>query len=72
MSAVSLKDALSALGHLAHLKAGEVLFSTGEPCQNVFLIIQGKVRCDAEPSLDVWHKPVSLNVRGCITGLELK
>ena len=43
MSAVSLKDALSALGHLAHLKAGEVLFSTGEPCQNVFLIIQGKV-----------------------------
>ena len=47
MSAVSLKDALSALGHLAHLKAGEVLFSTGEPCQNVFLIIQGKVRCDA-------------------------
>ena len=47
MSAVSLKDALSAVGHLAHLKAGEVLFSTGEPCQNVFLIIQGKVRCDA-------------------------
>ena len=36
------------LGHLAHLKAGEVLFSTGEPCQNVFLIIQGKVRCDAD------------------------
>ena len=48
MSAVSLKDALSAVGHLAHLKAGEVLFSTGEPCQNVFLIIQGKVRCDAD------------------------
>ena len=47
MSAVSLKDALSAVGHLAYLKAGEVLFSTGEPCQNVFLIIQGKVRCDA-------------------------
>ena len=47
MSAVSLKDALSAVGHLAQLKAGEILFSTGEPCQNVFLIIQGKVRCDA-------------------------
>ena len=44
----SLKDALSAVGHLAHLKAGDVLFSTGEPCQNVFLIIQGKVRCDAD------------------------
>ena len=38
------KDALSAVGHLAHLKAGEVLFSTGEPCQNVFLIDEG---CDA-------------------------
>ena len=48
MKGGSLKDALSAVGHLAHLKAGEVLFSTGEPCQNVFLIIQGKVRCDAD------------------------
>ncbi len=48
MSAGSLKDALSAMGHLAHLKAGEVLFSRGEPCQNVFLIIQGKVQCDAD------------------------
>ena len=48
MKGGSLKDALSAVGHLAHLKAGDVLFSTGEPCQNVFLIIQGKVRCDAD------------------------
>ena len=48
MKGGSLKDALSAVGHLAQLKAGEVLFSTGEPCQNVFLIIQGKVRCDAD------------------------
>ena len=48
MKGGSLKNALSAVGHLAHLKAGEVLFSTGEPCQNVFLIIQGKVRCDAD------------------------
>ena len=48
MSAVSLKDALSSVGHLAHLKAGEVLFSSGEPCHNVFLIIQGKVRCDSD------------------------
>ena len=47
MKGGSLKDALSAVGHLARLKAGDVLFSTGEPCQNVFLIIQGKVRCDA-------------------------
>ena len=47
MKGGSLKDALSAVGHLAHLKAGDVLFSIGEPCQNVFLIIQGKVRCDA-------------------------
>ena len=48
MKGGGLKDALSAVGHLAHLKAGDVLFSTGEPCQNVFLIIQGKVRCDAD------------------------
>ena len=48
MKGGSLKDALSAVGHLAHLRAGDVLFSTGEPCQNVFLIIQGKVRCDAD------------------------
>ena len=48
MKGGSLKDALSAVGHLAHLKAGDVLFSTGERCQNVFLIIQGKVRCDAD------------------------
>ena len=48
MKGGSLKNALSAVGHLAHLKAGDVLFSTGEPCQNVFLIIQGKVRCDAD------------------------
>ena len=48
MSAVSLKDALSSVGHLAYLKAGEVLFSSGEPCHNVFLIIQGKVRCDSD------------------------
>ena len=48
MKGGSLKDALSAVGHLAHLNAGEVLFSTGEPCQNVFLIIEGKVRCDAD------------------------
>ena len=48
MKGGSLKDALSAVGHLANLKAGDVLFSTGEPCQNVFLIIQGKVRCDAD------------------------
>ena len=38
---------LDQLGHLAHLNAGDVLFSIGEPCQNVFLIIQGKVQCDA-------------------------
>ena len=25
-----------------------MLFSIGEPCQNVFLIIQGKVQCDAD------------------------
>tara|TARA_B100000886_G_C20045298_1_gene335421 strand:- start:100 stop:471 length:372 start_codon:yes stop_codon:yes gene_type:complete len=48
VSAGSLKDALSSMGHLAHLKAGDVLFSMGEPCQNVFLIIQGKVQCDAD------------------------
>lgn len=47
MSVGSLKDALGSMGHHARLREGEVLFSVGEPCQNVFLILQGKVRCDA-------------------------
>ncbi len=47
MSGGNLKDALNSMGQRAHLKAGEVLFSVGEPCQNVFLIIQGTVCCEA-------------------------
>jgi len=47
LSVGSLKDALGSMGHHARLQEGEVLFSVGEPCQNVFLILQGKVRCDA-------------------------
>lgn len=47
MSSGSLKDALKSMGERAHLKAGDVLFSAGEPCKNVSLIIAGKVRCEA-------------------------
>ena len=69
MSAGSLKDALSAMGHLAHLKAGDVLFSRGGPCQNVFLIIQGKVQCDADGKEPLFREDGDiLSVVDLITG----
>ena len=47
MNGGNLKDVLTSMGERAHLKAGDVLFSIGEPCQNVFVIVEGTVRCEA-------------------------
>ena len=47
MSGSDLKDVLNSMGERAHLEAGDVLFSVGEPCQNVFLVVAGTVRCEA-------------------------
>ena len=53
MSAKDLMDALDTLGARARLTAGETLFSIGGVCQNVYVIISGRVKCTAPSKADI-------------------
>ena len=53
MSAKDLMDALDTLGARASLTTGETLFSIGGVCQNVYVIISGRVKCTAPGKADI-------------------
>ena len=46
-------EALDTLGARASLTAGETLFSIGGVCQNVYVIISGRVKCTAPNKADI-------------------
>ena len=53
MSAKDLMDALDTLGARASLTTGETLFSIGGVCQNIYVIISGRVKCTALGKADI-------------------
>ena len=53
MSANELMETFSSLGETASLGSGEALFSAGALCQNIYVIISGRVKCQAEGKADI-------------------
>ncbi|HBP59299.1 MAG TPA: hypothetical protein DD668_06930 [Alphaproteobacteria bacterium] len=46
-------ETFSSLGETASLGSGETLFSAGALCQNIYVIISGRVKCQAEGKADI-------------------
>ena len=53
MSANELVETFSSIGETASLGIGETLFSVGALCQNIYVIISGRVKCQAEGKADI-------------------
>ena len=53
MSANELMETFSSIGETASLGSGETLFSAGALCQNIYVIISGRVKCQAEGKADI-------------------
>jgi len=53
VSANELMETFSSIGETASLGSGETLFSAGALCQNIYVIISGRVKCQAEGKADI-------------------
>ena len=53
MSENELMDALGSMGAGAGLAVGETLFSVGERCENIYVIVSGRVKCTAPGKADI-------------------
>ena len=53
MSDFDLMGALESTGVKATLATGEVLFSSGQPCKNLYVILKGRVICRSQGKPDI-------------------
>ena len=53
MSANELMETFSSIGETASLGSGDALFYAGALCQNIYVIISGRVKCMAEGKADI-------------------
>ena len=53
MSANELMETFSSIGETASLGSGDALFYAGALCQNIYVIISGRVKCKAEGKADI-------------------
>ena len=53
MSANELMETFSSIGETASLGSGDALFYAGALCQNIYVIISGRVKCQAEGKADI-------------------